>query len=193
MVKKVWAQNIDCSDKYYRMKCSPFAYDYIMRGASTFNRSFLSAKSKPVGTPVFMITSDEKRWGASFTTDRPVKPPLQRISSLYVSNKPSDKFLNSVKNLTNLDRREWFLWAADGRVISSAPCSAARACNGRDPCTCQTFQNLGTKWDWYLCLVFVWNRCNLLADARLCSFPWPMKSGTTTLYPAATRGGTIFL
>ena len=69
-----------------RYQLLPLEEDLIIRGASTFNKSFLSAKSKPVGMPVFMITSDEKRWGASFTTDRPVKPPLQRISSLYVSN-----------------------------------------------------------------------------------------------------------
>ena len=62
--------------------CPPLEQDWIIiQGASTFNRSFLSAKSKPVGMPVFMITSEENRWGASFTTESPVKPPLQAKDS----------------------------------------------------------------------------------------------------------------
>ena len=43
------------------INCSLLEQDLIIRGASTFNRSFLSANSKPVGMPVFMTTSDEKR------------------------------------------------------------------------------------------------------------------------------------
>ena len=80
--------------------------------------------------------------------------------------------------VTSPGRREWCLSAEDGREASSEPSSGAHECNGRDLCTCQTSRNLDTKQ----------SRSSVYQ-----AFHWPMKSGTTTLYPAATRGGTIFL